>query len=243
VTNPKPNSALGQLRKLLAAQRNCRLPDDQLLAGFLADRDESAFAVLVKRHWSMVFDVCQSVLRHSQDAEDASQSAFLVLAQKAGSIRKKTSVASWLHGVAYRLACKLKSSRKRIPEPMTDERTTTDPIDELSWREVRQIVHEELDRLPEKYRQPLILCYLEGQPHEQAARQLGWNAGIFKGMLTRGRDLLRRRLTRRGLGLSAPLIAGILAPRTATAVFARTTAHAAVLIRRCAFGISARQRK
>ena len=230
MANPQTNPALGQLRKLLDAQRNSLRSDDQLLARFLSERDEAAFAALVKRHGPMVLDVCQSVLRHTQDAEDACQTTFLVLAKKAGSIRKKTSVASWLHGVAYRLARKLELSRKPAPEPVSGERMAANPLDELTWREVRQIVHEELDRLPEKYRQPLILCYLEGQKLEQAARQLGLTAGTFKGMLTRGRDKLRQRLRQRGLAMAAPLFAGMLAPAAANAMFAKTTAQAAVLL-------------
>jgi len=228
VANPQTNVALAQLRKLLAAERDTKLADAHLLERFLANREEAAFAALVKRHGSMVLGVCQSVLRHSQDAEDACQATFLVLANKAGSIRKKSSVASWLHGVAHRLARKLQASRKPAPEGQPSQRAPANPMDELSWREVRQVVHEELERLPDKYRQPLILCYLEGNTQEEAARQLGWTAGTLKGMLTRGRDLLRSRLTRRGLGLAAPLFAGALAPRTAGAVLAIRTARAAV---------------
>jgi hypothetical protein len=107
---------------------------------------------------------------------------------------------------------------------------------------VRQIVHEELKRLPEKYRQPLILCCLEGRTQEEAARQLGWTAGTLRGMLTRGRDILRQRLTKRGLSLTAPLFVGVLAPGTTGAVLAKTTAHAAVLLvsgQKVGVGISA----
>jgi RNA polymerase sigma factor (sigma-70 family) len=230
VADAEPSTALAQLRKLLAAVRDSRLPDNQLLARFVAERDEAAFAALVKRHGPMVLGVCQSVLRHAQDAEDVCQATFLILAQKAGSIRKKNSVASWLHGVAHRLAWKLETSRRRLPKPVVSDRMAANPMDELSWREVREIVHEELARLPENYRQPLILCYLEGQTQEQAARQLGWTAGMLKGMLTRGRDVLRQRLTQRGLAMAVPLFAGVLASGTASAVLTKTTAHAAVML-------------
>jgi RNA polymerase sigma factor (sigma-70 family) len=224
------NVPLSQLRKWLAAERDSQLPDADLLARFVANRDEAAFAALVRRHGSMVRGLCQSVLQHAQDAEDACQATFLVLAKKAGTIRKKTSVASWLHTVAYNLAQKMKASRRPASEDQVVVPAPSNPMDELSWREVREIVHEELERLPEKYRQPVILCCIQGRTQEEAARQLGWTAGTLRGMLTRGRDLLRKRLTRRGLALTAPLFVGVLAPGTASAVLAKTTAHAAALL-------------
>jgi len=222
------NPGLAQLCQWIAAERDGRLPDADLLARFVADRDEAAFATLVKRHGRMVHGVCQAVLGSAEDAEDACQATFLVLAKKARAIRKQHSVASWLHGVAYRLARKLKASTKRTLKGQPTERQSPSPFDELSWREVRQIVHEELERLPQKYRLPLILCYLEGATQEGAARQLGWTAGMLKGMVTRGRDLLRRRLTRRGLTMTAPLLVGALAPNSAGAILAATTARAVV---------------
>jgi RNA polymerase sigma factor (sigma-70 family) len=230
VADRQAGDALGHLRKFLAAERDTRRADAQLLARFVSERDEAAFAVLVRRHGGMVHGICQSVLHSAQDAEDVCQATFLILAKKAGAIRKQNSVASWLHGVAYRLARKLKASRERMPKVLPRELIAADPMDEISWREVRQIVHEELERLPQKYRQPLILCYLEGATQEEAARQLGWTAGMLKGMVSRGRDLLRQRLTYRGLALTAPLFAGVLTPGTAGAVLAKTTAHAAVLM-------------
>jgi RNA polymerase sigma factor (sigma-70 family) len=210
-------SALGEVRQLLAAQLGSQLSDEQLLERFLARREESAFAALMHRHGPMVLGVCRSVLRHPQDAEDASQATFLVLARKAASIRRQTSLASWLHGVAYRLAMKAKARRRPLPQAPAGDRPSPGPMDELTWRELRQTLHDELERLPERYRLPLILCYLEGQTQEEAARRLGWTPGALKGRLDRGRDLLRRRLTRRGLALGVPLLAASLPQGAAAA--------------------------
>jgi RNA polymerase sigma factor (sigma-70 family) len=224
----QPEAAFSKLRQWLAAECDSQLPDAQLVARFIANREEAAFAALVRRHGSMVRGVCQSVLHQAQDAEDACQATFLVLAKKAGSIRKKTSVACWLHGVAYRLARKLKRRQRRAAAGQAERPAPDNPVDELTWREVRQIVHEELERLPEKYRQPLILFYLEGRTHEEAARQLGWTHGTLRGMLRRGREMLRQRLTRRGLALTAPLFVGALIPGTAGVTLAQTIARSAV---------------
>jgi len=149
----------------------------------------------------MVLGVCGAVLHQRQDAEDVLQATFLVLARKAASIRKREALASWLHGVARRLALKLRARAGRRPAV---ERSNLDllqarPMDDLTWRELRVVLHEELDQLPEKYRSPLVLCHLEGKTQDEAAHQLGWTSGMLRGRLLRGRDLLRGRLSRRGL--------------------------------------------
>jgi RNA polymerase sigma factor (sigma-70 family) len=159
-------------------------------------------------------------VRHEQDAEDAFQATFLVLAQKAGAIRRRRSLASWLHGVAYRCAARVRSANARrcrhegqaVPAPVA----TTPP--DLAWCEVRQALDEELARLPEKYRAPLVLCYLRGMTQCEAARELGWGQGVLRGRLDRGRERLRARLARRGLALSAGLLAAALASDAAAAV-------------------------
>src|SRR5262249_26855177 len=153
----------------------------------------------------MVLAVCRSVLRHAQDAEDACQATFLVLARKATTVRKPHSLAHWLHGVAYRLAARARAERDRPHDRRNTDRPPANPLDELTGRELHQILHEELARLPESYRLPLILCYLEGEPQDEAARQLGWTVTTLKGRLNRSRNLLRRRLRRRGLALCLPL--------------------------------------
>jgi RNA polymerase sigma factor (sigma-70 family) len=200
-------TALLQIRKLVAPDTGT-LTDRELLARFVAQADDGAFAALVERHASRVLRVCRGVLRDAHDAEDACQAAFLVLACKAGSVRKAGSLGCWLHGVAFRVATRLQRqiSRRRAREHMAADRSSP-TIEEPSWREVRGALDHELERLPERLRAPLILCYLEGKTRDEAARELGWNLNTLRGRLHRGRLLLRRRLIRRGLTLSAALMA------------------------------------
>jgi RNA polymerase sigma-70 factor (ECF subfamily) len=210
---------LRQVRKLVAAQTAGRLSDRQLLEQFLARQDESAFTALVQRHGPAVLSLCRSLLHHLQDAEDVFQATFLVLARKAGSIRKRESLGSWLYGVAHRLACKAKARAARHGgrELTAAEETEAPAVDDMTWRELRLVLHEELSRLPEKYRSPLLLCYWEGKTQEEAAVQLGWSKGTLKERVHRARELLRGRLTRRGVTLSAGLVTAMLCGRAGTA--------------------------
>ena len=207
---PQPQEAilLRHLRKLATAQRATSDTDRDLLQCFIAG-DEAAFAAVVQRHGAMVLGVCRSVLGHQQDAEDVFQATFLVLARKAGAIRKQESLSSWLHGVACRLALKARSQagKRRAANVPAPRQPAASPLDDLSVREWQSILHEELHRLPEKYRTPLLLCYWEGKTRDEAADQLGWARGTLKEQLERGRNLLRSRLVRRGLIPSAALFA------------------------------------
>jgi RNA polymerase sigma factor (sigma-70 family) len=193
-----------------------------LLERFLADRDEAAFTALVRRHGAMVFGVCRRVLHHEQDAEDAFQATFLILARKAASLRLERSLGGWLHEVAYHLALRARENTARRQSHEKEIRSVTPTEDaamEASRRELRSLLDEELRQLPAKYREPLILCYLEGKTNEQAARQLGWPAGSMSRRLARGRELLRRRLVHRGLTLSVgALTAALIEPSTSAAV-------------------------
>jgi RNA polymerase sigma factor (sigma-70 family) len=194
--------------------------DRELLDRFIRQGEEAAFAALVERHGPMVLRVCRRVVGNRHDAEDACQAAFLVLAQRAWSIRKKNSLGSWLHGVAFRVACALK---KQIMRSKTREKPVTDvpagdTLQEITWREAQVALDEELERLPERCRAPLVLCYLEGKTQDVAARQLGWSLGTLRGRLERGRSLLRSRLGRRGITLSGALLGSALAEKTAVAV-------------------------
>jgi RNA polymerase sigma factor (sigma-70 family) len=202
------------VRRLVTGRETASAEGD-LLQAFLDRHDKEAFAALVERHGPMVFGVCQGVLRNRHDAEDAFQATFLVLADKARSIRRQASLGSWLHGVALRVARKaLAASVRRqahAAKANAPTRNNHAPDDDLSWREVHAILHTELAGLPEPFRAPLVLCYLEGLTQDEAARRLGWTATKVKGRLQRGRDLLRVRLERRGLGLAAALGTTMLA--------------------------------
>lgn len=200
------------LRLLFEERNGCEQTDKELLERFVLQGDAAAFAVLVRRHGAMVLRVCQRVLRNSHDAEDAFQAAFLVLARKASTIRNQESVGSWLFGVAYHIALRAKANAQKR---MTCETRAAARLQALAPAddapdELRVLLDEELARLPEKYRAPLVLCYLESKTHAEAAHQLGWNRRTVKSRLERARNLLRTRLARRlvtgsGLWLIAAL--------------------------------------
>jgi RNA polymerase sigma factor (sigma-70 family) len=210
-------------------------PDTVLLARFVRSRDEAAFAALVARHGPMVLRVCRRALGDPHAAEDAFQATFLVLARRAGAIRRRASLAAWLHGVAYRVSHKARAARgrcvggDRAAENALDPRP--DPLAELSARELLRAIDEEVARLPEAYRQVVILCCLEGHSQEEAARLLGWTPGSVKGRLERGRARLHARLKRRGLTLTAALAAANVARGAGTmpVALATTTSRAAAL--------------
>jgi RNA polymerase sigma factor (sigma-70 family) len=166
----------------------------------------------MRRHGPMVFSVCQSVLRQRDDDEDAFQAAFLILSRKAGSVRRHEGLGGWLQRVAYRVALKARADnlRRQEREAKTARSAVAEPSgDELSWGELRAILHAELAALPESFRAPLVLCYLEGRTQEEAARQLGWPLSTVRGRLQHGREKLRRRLERRGVALTAALGAAL----------------------------------
>jgi RNA polymerase sigma factor (sigma-70 family) len=210
---------LRHIRQLSAVHKDDDVPDRQLLERFAASHDEAAFAVLLKRHGPMVLGVCRSVLHDWHDAEDAFQAAFLILARKAGSIHRREAVSAWLYRVAYHLAVKSQASaaRRRVHERRAVPMPPADPVLDMSLRELRNVLNEELQRLPEQFRAPLVLCCLEEKSLEEAARLLGWTKGAVKGRLQRGREQLRQRLRRRGLELSAGLLTAALSTGSASA--------------------------
>jgi RNA polymerase sigma factor (sigma-70 family) len=200
------------LRQIATPADGSRL-DAELIECFVASQDEAAFARLVERHGPLVLGVCRRVLHNHHDAEDAFQATFLVLARKARHIRRRHALAAWLYKVAYHLAVKLRTStdRRRQAERHPVLAREKPPDDQIAWGDLRLVLDAELARLPEKYRAPLLLCCLAGRTRDEAAEQLGWTLGTLKMRLERGRQLLRTRLTRRGLTVSAVLLAMLLA--------------------------------
>lgn len=209
---------LGQLCRL-AESRTSSSSDRLLLERFVATRDEAAFTALVVRHGRMVLGVCRRVLAQSQDAEDVFQATFLVLARKAGSIHKQDSLPSWLYGVACRLAFKARAAaarRRTLERPeMTMVLQTSKSPGEASDLPAR--LDEELQGLPTAYRTVLVLCYLEGKSHEEAATELGCSTGALNGRLQRGRELLRQRLAKRGVVVAQAVLALTLEEQAAMA--------------------------
>ncbi len=210
-------AVLQQFHRLYGPGSLAGLSEGQLLDRFAASGDEAAFEALVRSHGPMVRGVCRRMLRDPNDADDAFQATFLVLVRRAGSIRDGEQLSPWLHGVALRVASRVRSriARSRDRERPGAEEATVAAADPSSW-EVRQLLDEELGRLPEKYRSPIVLCYLEGRSHEEAARRLRWPLGTVKGRLARARDLLRSRLARRGVVASAATLIAAL-PREVSA--------------------------
>jgi RNA polymerase sigma factor (sigma-70 family) len=210
------------------------LTDALLLDRFIRQRDEAAFAVLVRRHGPMVLGVCRRVLRDAHEAEDAFQATFLVLVRKGAAIARPELLGNWLHGVAYRTA---RTARARAAPRRDRERRVVDmPVEatnEVVWRDLRPVLDAEVNRLPELYRVPFVLCYLEGKTNEEVACCLSCPKGTVLSRLARARERLRIQLTRRGLALSAGLLATALAePVDSTALAAgliESTNRAALL--------------
>jgi RNA polymerase sigma factor (sigma-70 family) len=215
MTSTQAGTVLQHIRRLGSTSRPAQPSDGQLLDRFATERDESAFADLVRRYAPMVLNVCRTVLRHEEDAEDALQATFIVLARKAHSIRQREALAGWLYEVAHRVAARAqaRATRRREQERKATPMASRDSTLDMTLRDLQRVLHEELLRLPDKYRLPLVLCYLQGRSHEEAATQLGWTKGTLRGRLDRGREQLRRRLSARGIALSAVLCASVVAPR------------------------------
>ncbi len=201
------------LRQVAGTQRVAEISDADLLTRFSTTHDEAAFELLLWRHGAMVLRLCRDVTRDDHTAEDAFQAVFFALACKAGSIRKRQSLGAWLHRTAYRVAlrarCRTRATGMRV-DPTHDLSTleaSSHAGDELMLRELRSLLHEEVARLPAKYRCPIILCYLEGLAYEDAAQRLGWPKGTLAGRVARARNMLRKRLLRRGVALPVALAA------------------------------------
>lgn len=193
-------------------------PDAELIERFVTGRDHDAFAILVRRHGPMVFGVCRRVLRDPHDAEEAFQVSFLVLVRKARTLRQPERLANWLYGVANRVArkAKLAAARRQKHERTIARSNLVAPVTVgPDGAELRAVLDEEMVKLPEKYRTALVMCYLEGLTNDDAAERLGWPTGSMSYRLARGRELLRRRLARRGLACLAlwPVFLQVLTER------------------------------
>lgn len=207
----RPNGVVNFIRDA-ASTGAVNVPDAELVQRFASGGDEQAFRAIVARYGPIVWSVCRRVTGDHHLAEDAFQATLLVFARKAGALRAGAAVGGWLHAVAYRVALRARSAPRA-------ESSGTEPadgppggaLDELTVREAETALHDELARLPEKYRVPLVLCCLDGLSRDEAATRLGWSVNRVKHGLEQGRELLRVRLARRGIVLGVPLLTGALA--------------------------------
>ena len=231
-------SVLRSLETLFCTGSATGMTDRELLDRFLARRDEgaeAAFTALVARHGPLVWSVCRSILSDAHAAEDAFQATFLILVRKAGSIRRRETLGPWLYGVARRVAVRARVAirrRRRQEERGAEMNATSQPV--LTPQEELEALHEEIGRLPEKYRSAVVLCHLEGCTHAEAARVLKCPTGTVNVRVSRARELLRDRLARRGLAFSSALAGAALVGETATAAMpvglAETTIKAAMQV-------------
>jgi RNA polymerase sigma factor (sigma-70 family) len=219
-----------QINRLYREGTLSGLGDSQLLERYLTRGDEAAFEALVNMHGPMVLGLCRRVLRDPRDIEDAFQATFLILVRKASTIRDKLHLSNWLYGVAYRVARRARTNtlRRRGREVAVEDLEASVAPETADILGIGPVLDQELNRLPRKYRAPLILCYLEGHTHDQAAEALECPVGTVRSRLARGRDLLRRRLTSRGhaptaailgadLGLPARLVTEAVTPSLVSA--------------------------
>jgi RNA polymerase sigma factor (sigma-70 family) len=218
--------------------------DAQLLERFaIGDRETAdlAMSALIERHGPMVMGTCRAVLHDEHDAQDAFQSTFLVLVQKARALWVRDSLGPWLHGVAYRAAHTLRSTRSRrsLHERRVAEMTPEACHDDRDRSELARVLHEEIERLGSRHRAVIVLCDLEGQTHEQAAERLGCPAGTVKSRLARGRDRLRDRLLRRGLAPAAGIAATLASHRARAGVPPAVSAETARMAMHVAAGSAA----
>src|SRR5262245_19369202 len=223
------NAVLEDVCNLVNPEETRRLIDRELLHLYLDDRSQDAFAELLRRHQRMVWNVCRGALPCRQDAEDAFQATFVVLARKAASIRKQDSLASWLHGVAHRVALRARrdAARRQARERQARAMAPTKQcVSEQAWNDLQAALTAEVERLPAKYKAPFVLCHLEGKSMAEAAQQLGWKAGTVSGRLTQARKLLEKGLARQGVALATALTAAAITQSTVSAAVPAPLAEA-----------------
>jgi RNA polymerase sigma-70 factor (ECF subfamily) len=207
-----------QIRTALASVFTPPQSDGDLLTRYVSAREESAFAELVRRLGPMVMGVCRRALGDTPDAEDAFQVTFMVLARKAGSVQPSSQVARWVYGVASLTARKARANRSRRREVNIDFEIDRPASEDVMDHDLARVLDEELGRLPEKLRLPVVLCKLRDLTVAQAADELGWPVGTVASRLSRGREALAARLTRRGVTMALALLAVGSLARTASAV-------------------------
>ncbi len=214
-------SIVDSVGRLFATGTATAMCEAELLERFVSQGDPAAFEVILERHGPMVLRVCRRVLEDPNDVDDAFQATFLILVKKAASIRDREVLGTWLYGVARRVAVRARVDARRR---QSRERSDVEAVvmenprgNHEEARELRALLDDELERLPDRYRDPLVLCDLEGQTHEQAAAQLRWPVGTVKSRLSRGRERLRARLIRRGV-VPAGALTSFLAAEAASAV-------------------------
>ena len=216
----------------LAAQSRDEPTDDELIKRYHSARDDAAFALLVKRYAPLVSRVCCRILRNAQDAEDAFQATFVVLLRRAGSVRWQKSIAGWMYEVSHRVATKSRAAVARRAAAAGQEilATLSAPAPDDPEADRRLIVDEEIARLPESLRVPVVMCYLQGLTNAQAARRIGCREGTVVSRLARAREKLRRRLKARGVAMiGGAALAGWLAEGVSAAVAPRLLENAAAL--------------
>jgi RND family efflux transporter MFP subunit len=223
-----------QLRMLVGRPGTADMSDAQLLERFVSTQEDAAFEKLMARHGAMVLNVCGQLLANPHDAEDAFQATFLILVRRASSIRRRGQVAGWLYGVAQRVASRLRAqgARQAARAKQGVEYVAAEPSSGIEMNDQQRMIHEEVNRLPERYRTPIVLCYLEGKTLQEVARDLDWTHGMVKGRLERARNLLRMRLAKRGAAPSAGVLTAIALQeaRAVPPALASATVRAAALL-------------
>jgi RNA polymerase sigma factor (sigma-70 family) len=230
MANAASSATLRQIDRLFGAGTVAGLSDPQLLERFAAGRDEAAFAALVERHGPMVLRVCRGVLQDEHAAEDAFQATFLVLVRKAPSLGRCRALGGWLYRVAYRIAIAASAAalRRRQHERKAIALATTTTADSHPLADWLPVMHEEIDRLPERHRAAIVLCCLQGMTYEQAAHELRWTVPTLRCRLARARERLRARLTRRGLTGAGASLAALFRPQPSSATVPAAWAREAV---------------
>ena len=220
MANSRINDLIQHIRGTLLGRDGGGFTDAKLLEWFVSAHDEAAFTAIVRRHGPLVRGVCRRLLRSHQDAEDAFQATFLVLARKAASITARGLLANWLYGVAHRTALKAKSraARRQARERQVAQMPEPKAVERDLWGGLELVLDQELSRLPDKYRNAIILCDLEGKTRKQAARELGVPEGTVASRLATARDTLAKRLARHGLALSGAALAAALPSKAAAGV-------------------------